>query len=333
MLLLAGFLYFQPLPAAPYTQTEDAIFLGNGHGEISLNYQQHFIQSPYGAQLQKLHQLPLELRYNLVRNVMASLEWSFLYVENYSLEETQGATGDLEVQIFFGRDITEHQYRDAYYWGFRRSGGAESITEESERSSVLDNSVKTSFYPLSVPVNRMSLGYLLSKNYSDKLQFSLDFAYHYELKEDESATNFLAFQGVQNDNVQGGEQDMGNSYSLFGLDESFRKLFWRTSLSDPFEDKKNDHLQVKAAIDTTFYTEYHFPERNVAFVSRPFLEFVYFHPISEESFQAQAFTLIPGLWFKIGERYKFKLARSITLYKENKSDIHKSLYFYFAYAI
>ena len=296
-----------------YFSTQSAYFADEGRVKIIVDFNQYEKRGKFGARQYLLQEIPFTIRVAILRNLEASLKLPVVFGYNFLTEDRLPAVfGNVEIELRFGRDDDEYNYREAFYISYRIGSGP-SVEKPAEGTLIGGDALDPSYYPAVSSLYEFSLGWHCTKDIGEKSQFHFNSAYTYQLNEGENLDRLINFEGVTGGAIEtnaNGENIQRNSFTLFGLDKSLKRLFWTTSLNNPWADKKNDYITLNAAIDTRLSTGFFFGKRQLILALKPFLEMTWLIPFSDESYYVSRFTLVPGMLLELTRyfRYAFGLA-------------------------
>ena len=315
-LCLWFFVFLAKAHGTDYFFTQSAYFHEAGRVSFVIDFNQYLKQNSFGVNQYLLQELPLKVKATLVNNVQASITIPLVFGLDYlTAEPLSTELGNLEFELRFAADDEEYKYCQAYYFKYRVGTGppTQKIEEPSQLSG---ERASVSYYPLASSLEEMDLGWQATKNIFPKTQFHLNLTYTYQLSDNQTITNLIGFEDIVNDNVETnarGGRLATTRVSLFGIDTSLRNLFWSTSLNDPWSDKKNDYFTLSMAIDTYIGTDYYFGRKKILLGLKPFVEFTWLIPFSDESFYHSRLLLVPGLFLKFTKHIRYLFGVGISL--------------------
>lgn len=267
------------------------------------------------------------MTYAPVKNVQLGLTIPLVSVYDARLNETRNvAIGDFQVDFEFGHDDLEYDFREAFTFRTRINTGPAIDRNLRFSSTPSDFTIQSSladYYPLVKKNVDFALGWNFTKEILPNTSFHFNFRYVYELAPDETLTNIFAFNGLdgssnQTSTVTNLNQFNGSTLSLFGIEKIIGRLFWTTGLDDPWKDKINDHVELSAAIDTTFNLEYYLFDRRFSLALKPFLELFFLKRFSEESLFKSNLSITAGIHFRLFSALRYQIAFSHILWSESR---------------
>ncbi len=336
---LTAFLVFQPsfaMTGPGFFDTETALFYPTGHLVLALGLDQYLSYSTSGNLQKRYGQVPFNLSYSLVRNVQVGVTIPLVWATATKTGKSLGlAGGDGLVELHFGNDEPEYDYRESFVFKVRVPDASPPVGREKRFSSGLDYEGDdfvlqvSDYYPLVKHNVDLTLGWNFSKQILPKTFMHFNARYVYELNTNETLTNIFAFNGfidTTNDisSTSNFDNYAGAKFSLFGIEKIFQKFFYSTSFTDPWSDKKNDHLEFSLAFDTTLDLHYELFERPISLSLRPFTELFFLKRFTEDSLYKSnlAWTFGVGFFLPFGLRYQFGYTH--VFWSENKFDYEDS---------
>lgn len=327
-----GLLAVQCLQAVPgYLNTRSTQFYPRGRVGLSVGLDRFEDRGPYGTWPLVYTALPINLTTALARNVQIGLTLPFTWVDNGARPDRSLApvAGDMLIDMEFGHDEPEYDYREAFTLRVRIPDTSPAI-DRNRRFSTLTRDYAESasvrdYYPLSLHNQELALGWNFSRELGQKTWLHFNARYVYEFGTNESLTNMFALQGVlvsTNDisTLSGTnfEALAGTSFSLFGLEKIWDRFFGWTGRVDPWADKRNDRVELSLAVDTTVDLGYHVAGRKIPFSIQPFAELFLVKRFSEESLAKSHFDLSAGASFHLPAHLRLQLAFTRVLWAEER---------------
>ena len=318
-----------PLAAQPgYLHTRSTEFYPVRRLGLTVGWERHEDRGPYGTWPLVYTLLPITLTTALVRNVQLGLTLPLAWVDNLARPErgVPPAAGDMLLDLEFGHDEHEYEYREAFTLRVRIPDTSPSIDRNRRYATLpreyLEASPVRDYYPLVRHSGELCLGWNLSKEFLPRTWVHFNARYTYEFGTNEGLTNMFALQGVlvnSNDvsSVSNLEAFQGTSFSLFGIEKIWDRLFGWTSRTDPWADKRNDHLELSLGVDTRFDLGYHVAGRSIPFAVQPFAELYWAKRFSEESLAKSHIELSAGAALHLPGNLRFQFALSRVRWAEN----------------
>ena len=301
LLLLCFFFsgFFTKLWGTDYFFTQSSHFKEPGRFSFFIDYYQYLKQNKFGVNQYLLQEVPLKIKATLVKNVEVGVSIPVVFGQNYLTSETLSPViGNIELELRFANHDEEYDYQYSYYFNYRISTGV--VAQKLSPSELDGDVIRASYYPVASSLDEMQIGWHMTKKITPKTEFHFNFNYTYQFTNNENITNLIGLEGFESEietNARGGKLSQAN-FTFLGLDKTFRRLFWTTSLNDPWEDKKNDHFVVSMVLDTYLGMDYYFDKRKLLIGLKPFIEFTWLFPFSNESFYNPKLLIVPGVYLK-----------------------------------
>jgi hypothetical protein len=339
VLILLGLVKVWSMTGPGFFDTDSAYFFPTGHLALSLGYDQYLSYSSSGNLQKHYNAVPFNLSYALARNVQVGISIPLIWVAAPKSGKTLGLVGgDGLVELHFGNDETEYDYRESFLFKVRIPDASPPVGRDQRLSTakfsysgdefvIKDSS--SDYYPLIKHNGDLTLGWNFSKQILPKTFVHFNARYVYEFSTNESLTNIFAFNGLidtTNDvsTTSNFDNYQGAKFSLFGIEKIFQKFFYSTSFSDPWADKKNDHLELSLALDTTLDVGFDLFEKHFSLAIRPFSELFFLKRFTEESLYKSnlTWTVGAGIFLPFGLRYQFGFSH--VFWSENRYDFEDS---------
>ena len=319
------------LGARPGFEVGQAEFLPASKLDLSLGWERYRDPGIYGASQHLYDVAPIGLRYALARNVQMGLFWPMVGVENLTSPTLSlaPAAGDITFELAFGHDELEYDYREAFVFSTRIIDESPAVPRSRAQTSVVDynrDATSRDYYPFVFHNTDFSLGWDFTKRLEGRVRLHASVRYVYELSTNETLTNVFAFNGLIDQNPSNAQNTAGLSnfqdakISFFSLEKIFQKLFWTTSLTDPWSDKANDHIEYGLALDTTWDLHYDFAGTPVEVSVSPFLEISGAQRFTQLSMMKSHLQSTLGAELAWGPRLRTKFGFTRILWAENNYD-------------
>lgn len=331
-LLAAGGL--QAFPG--YLNTRSTEFYPRGRVGLSVGLERFEDRGPYGTWPLVFSAVPVSIATALARNVQLGLTLPFVWVENLARPDRSLAlvAGDMVLDMEFGHDEPEYDYREAFTFRVRIPDTSPPI-DRNRRLSTLERdyaegSTVRDYYPLTLHHQEMALGWNFSKQLGEKTWLHFNARYVYEFGTNESLTNMFALQGAlvsTNDisTITNAEALAGTTFSLFGIEKIWERFFGWTGRVDPWADKANDRVELSLGVDTTLDLGYHVSGRKIPFAIQPFAELFLSKRFTEESLAKSHLDLSAGAAFHLPAHLRLQFAFTRVLWADARFDYQDAL--------
>jgi len=319
------------LSAVDLVYTRSAWPQREGRGNLSVNLGKYLYHNEYGRAEREYLYLPVYMQYGLTSFVQLA---AFLPIINArNVIESKGnmfsggegiAVGDFHIELKFSDDNKEPEYnysivvRYQYKSGVQTGLSPQEIQMLTDKSGV-DRKITVSYYPFSKGVENLGLGYYLTTDLFKKIDVNFNATYTYEfgIIEDEAEgerrmtiKDFFKFENIieKEKDKEGKETEKFKIKSFFGLEKMFKRLFWTSSKSDPWSDKRDDHITLSLSLDTFLDTDYYIGKKRVLIGLRPFVEFTGILNWHESSTTRSCLMINPGLWIKFTNPLRYMIS-------------------------
>lgn len=337
IIFMAALVFGSHLQAADLFHTESAWFAKGGKVIFNTGLFRFNRSGLYGSKMDEIYYLPLEINFSMINNVQLNLNWPFYVSKDIITEEIEFTYSTLTMGLAFGFTDNEFDYKWAinFYNTLAVRENADSSFANDETINVFqDQTVRGNSYPMAKDRHYYALGYRFTKSIKENTTINVNFDYVYELASNETIRSniFSKFSGLVQD--EKGNFSNVEGFTLFGMEDIFRTLFWRDKdLSDPWKERRNDHIEFSASVDHFFTTDYYIKDKKIPLSVKPFLEFFWSYRFSRMSVFRSEIILTPGVWIAYSRHFRFMFGLDKTVWIDGYTPNRFKLMMIFQFAI
>ena len=272
-----------------------------------------------------LSAIDFSIRLNATKKFQLGLTIPIIYANSLinDIERLPVTLGDIYFNVFFSSYDKEYKFFHGFNIRYQLDS---SVDVEKLNFSNLDQTA-VSYYPFNSSQDEFAIGWYFQKNWN-KANLQINFDYIYEFNNGEKISDLFDFNSglSEAERNQNGDSIGVDQFTIFGLIDTAKRFFWRTSLLNPWADKNNDHLDLRFSFDYLFNTPLFIKNKKYNIAFNPFLEILFLIPFSSRSFYPRQMIGIPGLALKIGEYINYQFGISFSFLNRSRNFLRQNVF-------